>query len=571
MIALQRSVKDRNNPIAQQKVDDRRDVRKAMRQPTAASNEREPDTSSVSDPKAEASRTMSDTAVSSDDLSEFRSAFFEECGDMLVSIDTQLSGADTCLPGVAALNDVFRAVHTIKGAAGFFNLEAVGQFAHTFEALLGAAREGRIGDKDGLGRLLVEGADVLATIIDRSRDGMSPPQGLGQDVASRIEAFLNGSEASPASPESTAVAKDHVAADAPARHLLLRVRMLGANPEAHALHARILAELGRLGAAQLKTGPSVDPTSPCTWDVELITRHDDDAVRGVFAFVDHELDIVSVADQAPISDAPGLEMPHEERSEKPASAPGKGKTAVTTIRVDLARIDRLVNMVGELVITQAMLTQQINDQSGGNKHQLRQGHEDLANYTRELQECVMAIRMQPVRSVFARIPRLVREISSKLGKKVRLEMSGEQTEIDKTVIEELADPLLHMIRNAIDHGIESIEKRRAVGKPDEGLIELSAAQRGGNILITLTDDGAGIDRTRVRAKAIERGIINPDAALSGEEIDQLIFAPGFSTAEKVTDVSGRGVGMDVVLSNISNLGACRPIGVFLSSPRSSAP
>ncbi|WP_407049775.1 chemotaxis protein CheA [Methyloraptor flagellatus] len=236
-----------------------------------------------------------------------------------------------------------------------------------------------------------------------------------------------------------------------------------------------------------------------------------------------------------------------------AANAAQAKSSVSSIRVDLGRVDRLVNMVGELVITQAMLAQQLQESHGGDRESIR-GSDELATLTRELQECVMAIRMQPVRSVFQRMPRLVREVSAKLDKHVRLVMSGEQTEVDKTVIEELADPLTHMIRNAIDHGIETPEARIAAGKPPEGTIALSAAHVGSNILIHLEDDGRGIDRERLLAKALAKGIIAADAKLSDEEIDDLIFSPGFSTAETVTDVSGRGVGMDVVRRNIVNLG-----------------
>lgn len=405
---------------------------------------------------------MTNNASNADDLSEFRSAFFEECTEMLASVDAHLSGTEGAPPDIAALNDIFRAVHTIKGSAGFFDLPAIVQFAHIFETLLSEARDGNIAQNEQLAALLVDGADALASIVDRSRGGSLPPD-LGRDVADRIQ-----------------------------RHL------------------------SQTNSAHTTLDKAADPSSP----------------EGQQAAGDQQC----------------------AKTGGPEHDGGKTRPPAATIRVELARVDRLVNMVGELVITQAMLSQQLADDVGGSRQQLRHGHEELANYTRELQECVMAIRMQPVKSVFSRMPRLVRDISSKLGKKVALIMSGEQTEVDKTVVEELADPLLHMIRNAIDHGIESSERRIAQGKAEEGRIELSAKQRGGNILITLCDDGAGIDRQRVLGKAIERGIVHPDATPSGEEIDQLIFAPGFSTAETVTDVSGRGVGMDVVQSKITNLG-----------------
>ena len=233
---------------------------------------------------------------------------------------------------------------------------------------------------------------------------------------------------------------------------------------------------------------------------------------------------------------------------------GAGSTKSNSIRVDLDRVDRLVNMVGELVVNQAMLAQQIDTLSADHNAGLIQGLEELALHTRELQESVMAIRMQPVKSVFSRMPRLVRELTAKLGKKVRLVTEGENTEVDKAVVEELADPLTHMIRNSLDHGFEFPAEREAAGKNPEGTITLFAEHRGGRIIIEINDDGGGIDRERVLAKAIESGLVAKDAELSDGEIDNLIFLPGFSTAEQVTDVSGRGVGMDVVRRNVQALG-----------------
>ena len=246
-------------------------------------------------------------------------------------------------------------------------------------------------------------------------------------------------------------------------------------------------------------------------------------------------------------------------TDKPAaSAPAKSKTPekppVQSIRVDLDKVDRVVNMVGELVITQSMLTQQMDETLRDKYQELVRGIEVLAQTTRGLQDSVMAIRAQPVKSVFSRMPRLVRELASKTGKKIKLEMVGEHTEIDKTVIEQLSDPLTHMIRNSADHGIEGVEDRVAKGKPEQGTITLSAEQSGGNILIIVEDDGAGINRERVLAIAKDRGVVAPEQTPSDEQIDNLIFAPGFSTASEISDISGRGVGMDVVLSNIKKIG-----------------
>jgi len=239
---------------------------------------------------------------------------------------------------------------------------------------------------------------------------------------------------------------------------------------------------------------------------------------------------------------------------KPKAPAKVDKEPVKSIRVDLDKVDRVVNMVGELVITQSMLTQQMDETLRDKYQELVRGIEVLAQTTRGLQDSVMAIRAQPVKSVFSRMPRLVRELASKTGKKIKLEMVGENTEIDKTVIEQLSDPLTHMIRNSADHGIEGCDDRTSKGKQETGTITLSAEQAGGNILIIVEDDGAGINRERVLAIAKERGVVPQEQTPTDEAIDNLIFAPGFSTASEVSDISGRGVGMDVVLSNIKKIG-----------------
>jgi len=249
------------------------------------------------------------------------------------------------------------------------------------------------------------------------------------------------------------------------------------------------------------------------------------------------------------------------KAETPADKPAADKPAAKaegapgpSIRVDLDKVDRLVNMVGELVITQAMLAQVRQHLSAEQFPELAQGIEELTHHTRELQESVMAIRAQPIKSVFQRIPRLVRELAAQTGKQIRLVMSGENTEIDKTVIERLSDPLTHMIRNACDHGLESAEDRIAAGKPAEGTIRLSADHRGGRIVIEIADDGRGIDPQKILDKAIAKGLVASGAGMTEEDVFNLIFMPGFSTAEQVSAISGRGVGMDVVKKNIQNAG-----------------
>ncbi|MBB4567348.1 chemotaxis protein CheA [Rhizobium leucaenae] len=237
-----------------------------------------------------------------------------------------------------------------------------------------------------------------------------------------------------------------------------------------------------------------------------------------------------------------------------AAAQNNAAAAGQTIRVDLDRVDRLINLVGELVINQAMLSQSVIENDNNGASSINMGLEELQQLTREIQDSVMAIRAQPVKPVFQRMSRIVREIADMTGKSIRLITEGENTEVDKTVIDKLAEPLTHMIRNAVDHGVETPEKRTALGKNPEGTVRLTAKHRSGRILIELADDGAGINREKVRQKAIDNDLIPADANLSDEEIDNLIFLPGFSTADKISDISGRGVGMDVVKRSIQALG-----------------
>ncbi|OCW56215.1 chemotaxis protein CheA [Hoeflea olei] len=269
----------------------------------------------------------------------------------------------------------------------------------------------------------------------------------------------------------------------------------------------------------------------------------------------------AVQEPAAAAEAP-MAAPNLPRAEKAIAAEAEKKEAAVaavpaapqTIRVDLDRVDRLINLVGELVINQAMLAQSVVENETGGSSAINLGLEELQQLTREIQDSVMAIRAQPVKPVFQRMGRIVREIADMTGKSVRLVTEGENTEVDKTVIDKLAEPLTHMIRNAVDHGLETPEKRAALGKNPEGVLRLTAKHRSGRIVIEIADDGAGINRERVRAKAIENGLIAPDQNLSDEEIDNLIFHPGFSTAEKLSDISGRGVGMDVVKRSIQQLG-----------------
>jgi len=352
----------------------------------------------------------------------------------------------------------------------------------------------------------------------------------------------------------------------------------------------LLRELSRMGATNVALEePGLPPIeeldvqrSYLGWSLEMPSDVSKDDIEAVFEFVDgwqlqvHQEATSSPAETAapaesgsvpepvgveaapviplPIAPAQAASAPAPVASKPaPASAPageGAAAAASATIRVELDKLDRLVNLVGELVITQAMLAQRLSEHGLAGNSELT----SLENLTRELQESAMSIRAQPMKTVFNRVPRIIRELEADTGKRVRLQLDGEMTEVDKTVVERIGEPLTHLIRNAVDHGIESPEERLAAGKSEDGMLRVGAEQRSGRIVITVADDGRGIDRARVRAKAVERGIVASDAMLSDEEIDNLIFAPGFSTAEKVSNISGRGVGMDVVRRNVQALG-----------------
>lgn len=536
---------------------------------------------------------MSDPVTPGLEYDQFRKTYFEECAEILIDLDERLVQLQSEAANAEALNAIFRAVHSIKAGAAAFSFTQLASFAHTFEALLDWLRDGRIQQDDRVSQVLVRAGDILAEFVEAAKEGRSTPQDFGENVAGELEQLLReaghasavGSKPQAKKPGGRGAGLGKKRSQkTPRKANAGKTFKIVFKPRAELFrHANepllLIRELKSLGdltvACDVSAIPSLAAFDPedsyLSWTFHLRTKAPKSAIAEVFEFVDEDCDLsieTVEAEQAEVSaraeeqgDSSEPIAAHEPDALKPKT-PSMDKTdpvrenasrGASSIRVDLSRVDRLVNVVGELVITQAMFAEQIAGQAG-QRLNWTQGQEDLAAHTRELQECVMAIRMQPVRSVFARMPRLVRDVSTKLNKKVRLITSGDQTEVDKTVVEELADPLTHMIRNAIDHGIEPPEARLASGKPEEGTIELSASQRAGNILIQITDDGAGIDRERLLRKAVEKGVVPPDAVLSEDETYNLIFTPGFSTAEKVTDTSGRGVGMDVVRRNISNLG-----------------
>ncbi len=520
---------------------------------------------------------MSANQSISPEFERFRATFFEECAEILPEFDERLSSLHVGEVDSETLNAIFRAVHSIKAGAAAFNFNVLVEFAHVFEALLDRLRDDRIQQTEHVFNVIVRAGDVLAELVEAARAGREVPQGFSADVALELQDLLSGVQEKHGPAVAAAALRPEPEPDPDSEDAVKNFRIVFEPQRELFRHANepllIIRELKRLGEVSVECNLSslpnladIDPEDAyLSFAFNLCTSASYASVADVFEFVDQDCSLKieaeyveaeepAASDEAAVSDVPPRRSEALPTGPKPVAAMMHSSKGATSIRVDLARVDRLVNMVGELVITQAMLAQQLSDQGGGQRQQWVQGSEELAAHTRELQECVMAIRMQPVRSVFARMPRLVRDIASKLGKHVRLVTSGDQTEVDKTVIEELTDPITHMIRNAIDHGVESAATRLAAGKPEMATIELSAAQRAGNILITIADDGAGIDRQKVLQSALAKGVVREDAKLSDDEVNNLIFAPGFSTAEEVTEVSGRGVGMDVVRRNIANLG-----------------
>jgi len=527
-----------------------------------------------------------------DEYAQFKVTYFAECSELLSDVESQLSELSVGTEDPEVLHAIFRAVHSIKAGAGAFKYTKLAEFSHEFEALLDRMRDGRIAVTEEGVSLLFRASDILSAMVEAAEGGDDLSDDYGQQILDEITLIAKGevkSKGSETSEDTTADAGTAEADDeAPNGPSVYHIAFA---PKAELFkHANepllIVRELQTLGKVQalpsLNNLPSLQAMDGeeayISWDFILSTEASFEDVEEVFEFVTEdcalkiELQPDQVASQSPVDAAvpTSAALPEPDTATPPLVGAGKddavpqtatpvaggvkGPAKVSSIRVDLDRIDRLVNMVGELVITQSMLSQQTSELPSDSMPNMARGLEELALHTRELQESVMAIRMQPVKSVFSRMPRLVRELSTKLNKKVKLNTIGENTEVDKTVIEEISDPITHMIRNSLDHGLESPEERVEAGKPEVGTVTLSAEHRGGRIVITIADDGRGINREAVVKRALQRGLISDPNQLSDDEIDNMIFAPGFSTAEQVTDVSGRGVGMDVVRRNIQSLG-----------------
>ena len=484
------------------------------------------------------------------DMRQFQQTFFAESAEGLDVMESGLLALQPAALDSETINAIFRAAHSIKGGAGTFGFEAIGEFTHVVETLLDELRSGtRVADA-ALIDLLLQSVDVLRALFDDAQAGrpinLTAHQGTQQALARALQ--TPGAE-----PPVTAEAG--AAGRAPGGGWRIDFRP---HPELFAtgndpLH--VLRELASLGSlhAQVQADASLDPASmdptQCylRWDLELITEADEPAVREAFAWIEDECDLAITA----LAVAEPQVMAAEPQAAAVGTAPAPA--GQTSIRVSVDKIDALINLVGELVITQSMLHQAGQALDTAQHEQLVAGLELLARNTRDIQEAVMSTRMVAIDSVFKRFPRVLRDVAGRLGKQVELQTEGEGTELDRGVTEKIVDPLTHIIRNSVDHGIESPADRLAAGKPEAGQITLRAAHEGGYIVIEVLDDGAGLDRERILAKAAASGLPVSDD-MADADVWQLLFAPGFSTAAAVTDLSGRGVGMDVVKRNIVSLG-----------------
>lgn len=463
------------------------------------------------------------------DMSEFHGTFFEESHEHLDEFERILMEMDLNNPDPEELDSIFRAAHSIKGGSGIFGFDALGQVTHVMENLLDGIRGGRSTLRAEMVDVLLSTSDTLRAILQSYRNQQEIDWAGAQAVTTALEALL---EAAPA---------DSKAGDNDGFGLFEEEDGFGFFADA----APTAAPEPEQGFGFFDDDPASVPAASHTPSAQV--------EDGFGLFVDEPEPVV--ATPAPAA-AVNARAPRQTARSGNASA-----RESASIRVDIAKVDQLVNLVGELVITQSMIGVIGENVEGVVGERLREVLSALERNTRELQESVMSVRMLPVSFVFNRFPRVVRDLATRMNKRIDLQLEGGDTEMDKGMIEKLVDPLTHLVRNSIDHGIEAPEVRLARGKLETGTVVLRAIQKGGNIVIEIEDDGAGLNRDRILAKAREKGLPLPENP-TDQQVWKLILEPGFSTAEQITDVSGRGVGMDVVKRNLESLGGRLEIESF---------
>ena len=492
------------------------------------------------------------------DLSQFHVVFFEEAAENLENMERMLLALDVATVGQEELNAIFRFAHSIKGGAATFGFSDVTLLTHELETLLDRVRRQELALTREMVDVLLEAGDTLRAQLAH-RQGHRDDSPDTTELVARVQRLASGG-GQPA------------AARSGLRHLRVRIGPL-ADPSVADNIAELFRDMPTLGTFEpLDHG---QPDAAGVREYKVVTASTDAELVELFSFhVARDQVAIAPLDPQPAIE-PAATMIEGDgfgffvdtarlRAPPPVAAPeptgrkqavdrAASQTESTTLRVPVGKVDQLINLVGELVITQAMLTQQAKQLDPVQNQRLLTGISDLERSTRHLQEAVLSIRMIPMSFVFNRYPRMLRDLAAKLGKDIELKMVGEATELDKGVIEKIIDPLTHLVRNSADHGIEPRPQRIAAGKPPTGTITLAASHEGGSILIEVRDDGAGLSRHRILAKARERGLPTRDD-MTDQEVWSLIWEPGFSTAEQISDVSGRGVGMDVVRKNIAALG-----------------
>jgi len=488
------------------------------------------------------------------DLSQFHAIFFEECSEGIETMETGLLNLDIGEPNPETINNIFRAAHSIKGGAGTFGFASISEFTHAMETLLDEMREGRRKVTRETVDLLLESIDCLRNLVDCSK--ASKP--IDMAVVSELQQRLGTLPAKSPADGSTDVNDKNNSGWHISFHPHENLFYTGNDP------LRLIRELHNLGKlsvhADLNKLPDfseMDPQSSYIgWNMLLQGGAPLEQVKEIFAWVegDCDLDIKIGVDRRKQSDRRKLDEGSVKFGRRKSDFEGLTGVEATSIRVGIDKVDDLVNLVGELVISQSILSKACRDQEQNLSGTLEKGLEQMERNTRELQDHAMRIRMLPIDFAFQRLPRLVHDLSRTLGKHVELNTSGENTELDKTVLEKIGDPLVHLIRNALDHGIETPETRQTAGKSMTGIININAYHEGGNIIIKVSDDGAGLNLDKILQKAKSISLVTDEDELTELQIQNLIFHPGFSTAAEVSGVSGRGVGMDVVKRNITDLG-----------------
>lgn len=495
-------------------------------------------------------------------MDALKATFFAECEELVEAMTEGLQQIAEDDWDSETVNAIFRAVHSIKGSAGAFGFETLVAFAHRYETVLDKIRGNELEINADVLRVITRASDVLAELVELAQIEPDAKPAAYDPVMTDLDGFIGGSAEPVAESEvfaPLAFAALPLSFDEPET---LRLEFAPNPPFYRNGHEpeRFFCALG----SEVEAFCDHDNVPPLAqyeadasylrWTLTIEGKNKSE-VTDAFEYAEGLGRIEFVDESEPAPEAPAVEPTVAEIPPTAQVKTAKPRPAsAQTLRIEPERVDRLINTVGELIINQAVIAQKIEGDGKSVDPEVASALDDYRYLAREIQEAVMSIRAQPVKSLFQRMARVVREAGEATGKAVSFETRGEATEIDKTLIERLADPLTHMLRNAVDHGLESPDARALTDKSPTGIVTLSAAHRSGHVMIEVSDDGAGLDRKRILSKAIGNGLVAADATLTDAEIDNLLFMPGFSTAEQVTNLSGRGVGMDVVKTSITSIG-----------------